>query len=184
MGDIAGAGLLSHVPTIMLPEKTRRALNEGNEISLVPGLERLRREVLDAIRPDTFVVFDTHWFTTVEFVVSAHARRAGRYTSEELPRVIRRLPYDLAGDPALARRIAASVGERTTVRCTANDDDCTFRSTTRPSTSRTTSTAASGGSRSASARPRGTATSWRWARPSDRRSPSRTRGWSCSRAGG
>ena len=124
MGDIAGAGFLSHVPTIMLPEKTRRALNEGNEISLVPGLERLRREVLDEIRPDTFVVFDTHWLTTVEFVVTAHERRAGRYTSEELPRVIRRLPYDLAGDPALARRIAAKVCERTAVRCTANDDDC------------------------------------------------------------
>ena len=60
MGDIAGAAFLSHVPTIMLPEKTRRALNEGHEISLVPGLERLRREVLDEIRPDTFVVFDTH----------------------------------------------------------------------------------------------------------------------------
>ena len=60
MGDIAGAGLLSHVPTIMLPEKTRRALNEGNEISLVLGLERLRCEVLDEIRPDTVVVFDTH----------------------------------------------------------------------------------------------------------------------------
>ena len=124
LGDIAGAGFLSHVPTIMLPEKTRRALNEGHEISLVPGLERLRREVLDEIRPDTFVVFDTHWFTTVEFVVTAHARRAGHYTSEELPRVIRRLPYDLAGDPALTRRIAAKVGERTAVRCTANDDDC------------------------------------------------------------
>ena len=43
-------------------------------------------------------------------------------TAEELPLVIRRLPYDLAGDPALARRIAASVSERTNVRCTANDD--------------------------------------------------------------
>ena len=51
MGNIAGAGLLSHVPTIMLPEKSRRALNEGDEICLVPGLERLRREVLDEVRP-------------------------------------------------------------------------------------------------------------------------------------
>ena len=44
MGKIAGAGLLSHVPTIMLPSDVRHRLNEGNEISLVPGLERLRRE--------------------------------------------------------------------------------------------------------------------------------------------
>ena len=103
MGNIAGAGLLSHVQTIMLPKETRHQLNDGNEISLVPGLERLRREVLDQIRPDAFVVFDTHWATTVEFVVTSHARRSGLYTSDELPRGIRQLPYDLAGDPALAK---------------------------------------------------------------------------------
>ena len=41
MGEIVGAGLVAHVPTIVLPEETRRELNEGKEISLVPGLERL-----------------------------------------------------------------------------------------------------------------------------------------------
>ena len=124
MGDIAGAGLLSHVPTIMLPPEVRHRLNEGREISLVPGLERLRREVLDETRPDTFVVFDTHWATTVEFVVTSHARRSGLYTSDELPRGIRQLPYDLAGSPALAKRIASAVSERGGVRCTAIDDSC------------------------------------------------------------
>ena len=123
MGDIAGAGLLSHAPTIMLPREIRYALNEGREIGLVPGLAQLRREVLDVLLPETFVVFDTHWFTTVEFVVTAHERRAGRYTSEELPRGIRQLPYDLAGHPALAESIAASVRERGGVPCIANDDD-------------------------------------------------------------
>ena len=122
MGNIAGAGLLSHVPTIMLPAATRYRLNGGNEISLVPGLERLRREVLDELRPDTFVVFDTHWATTVEFVVTSHARRRGLYTSDELPRGIRQVPYDLAGSPSLAKRIAASVGGPGGVRCTAIDD--------------------------------------------------------------
>jgi aromatic ring-opening dioxygenase catalytic subunit (LigB family) len=99
-------------------------LNDGNEISLVPGLERLRREVLDELRPDAFVVFDTHWATTVEFVVTSHARRNGLYTSDELPRGIRQLPYDLAGAPALANGIASSVSERGGVRCTAIDDPC------------------------------------------------------------
>ena len=42
MGEVAGAGLLAHVPTIMLPYEQRLELNEGQEISLVPGLERLR----------------------------------------------------------------------------------------------------------------------------------------------
>lgn len=30
MGEIAGAGLLAHVPTIMLPEPERRELNHGH----------------------------------------------------------------------------------------------------------------------------------------------------------
>ena len=123
MGEIAGAGLLSHVPTIMLPRKVRLRLNEGRETSLVPGLERLRREVLDGLRPDTVIVFDTHWFTTVEFAVTAHERRSGRYTSDELPRGIRSLPYDLAGNPPLAGSIAAAVREHAALPCVAVDDE-------------------------------------------------------------
>ena len=123
MGEIAGAGLLSHVPTIMLPKRVRLALNEGRESSLVPGLERLRREVLDELRPDTFIVFDTHWFTTVEFAVTSHARRSGHYTSDELPRGIRSLPYDLAGNRPLAKNIATAVREHAGVPCVAVDDD-------------------------------------------------------------
>ena len=38
MGEVVGAGLLSHVPTIMLPKETRLELNEGKDISLVPAL--------------------------------------------------------------------------------------------------------------------------------------------------
>ena len=47
MGEIIGAGFLSHAPTIMLPQEIRYELNEGKEISLVPGLKRLRAEVFD-----------------------------------------------------------------------------------------------------------------------------------------
>jgi UDP:flavonoid glycosyltransferase YjiC (YdhE family) len=31
MGEIVGAGLLAHVPTIVLPDDLRRELNNGNE---------------------------------------------------------------------------------------------------------------------------------------------------------
>lgn len=106
MGEIVGAGLVSHVPTIMLPEETRLELNEGKEISLVEGFRRLRREVLDELKPDTIIVFDTHWATTVEFIVTSHAQRTGKYTSEELPRGMCQVPYDLKGNPALANTIA------------------------------------------------------------------------------
>jgi 3,4-dihydroxyphenylacetate 2,3-dioxygenase len=123
MGEIVGAGLLSHVPTIMLPLETRLALNEGREISLVPGLRRLRSEVLDVLAPDTMIVFDTHWATTVEFIVTAHRRRAGLYTSDELPRGMRQVPYDMKGDPVLAHAIAQAVTS-VGVPCTAIDDPC------------------------------------------------------------
>src|SRR5262245_244703 len=106
MGEVVGAGLLAHVPTIVLPEAERRELNEGKEISLVPGLRRLRQEVFDALDYDTVVVLDSHWATTVEFVVAAQHRRAGLFTSEELPRGMCRMPYDFPGDPELAHRVA------------------------------------------------------------------------------
>lgn len=106
MGEVVGAGLLAHVPTIMLPENIRYELNEGKEISLVPGLHQLRREVFDTLDYDTVIVLDSHWATTVEFVVTAQDRRAGLFTSEELPRGMCRVPYDFKGDPELAFAIA------------------------------------------------------------------------------
>src|SRR3954467_4520368 len=103
MGEVVGAGLLAHGPTIMLPEDVRRELNKGEDFSLVPGLERLRREVFDTLDYETVVVLDSHWATTVEFVVTAQDRRAGLFTSEELPRGMCRIPYDWPGDPELAQ---------------------------------------------------------------------------------
>lgn len=100
MGEVVGAGLLAHVPTIMLPEKTRRELNEGKEISLVTGLRRLREEVFDTLDYDTVVVLDSHWATTVEFVVTAQPRRAGLFTSEELPRGMRRIRTTIRATPS------------------------------------------------------------------------------------
>ena len=43
MGEVVAAALLSHVPTIMLPKDVRYELNDGREISIVTGLERLRK---------------------------------------------------------------------------------------------------------------------------------------------
>ena len=102
MGEVVGAGLLAHVPTIMLPEAVRRELNDGDESTLVTGLQQLRREVFETLDYDTVVVLDSHWATTVEFVVTAQDRRSGLYTSEELPRGMKRIPYDYRGDPELA----------------------------------------------------------------------------------
>src|SRR5206468_1163789 len=83
----------------------RLELNEGREISLVPGLERLRAEVFETLDYHTVVVLDSHWHTTVEFVVAAQATRAGLFTSDELPRGMCRIPYDWRGDPELAHAV-------------------------------------------------------------------------------
>src|SRR6185437_15865158 len=123
MGEVVGAGLIAHVPTIVLPEKIRRELNNGEDTTLVPGLQQLRREVFDVLDYDTVLVFDSHWATTVEFVVTAHARRSGLFTSEELPRGMSRRPYDFPGDPELARAIAGFAGKHGTW-ITPIDDDC------------------------------------------------------------
>jgi 3,4-dihydroxyphenylacetate 2,3-dioxygenase len=121
MGAIVGAGLISHAPTIMFDEPMRRELNEGKEISLVPGLVRLREEVLDELRPDTIVILDSHWFTTVEHVVSSHDHREGKMTSSELPRGMRQVPYDYDGDRDLALLIE-KFGNELGTPTTAIDD--------------------------------------------------------------
>lgn len=121
MGEVVGMGFLSHVPTIMLPPGIRHELNDGKEISLVPGLHKLRAEVFEKVDYDTVVVLDSHWFTTVEYVVTAHDRRAGLFTSEELPRGMVRIPFDYLGDPELARAMAAEA-ESAGTWVTAIDD--------------------------------------------------------------
>jgi 3,4-dihydroxyphenylacetate 2,3-dioxygenase len=122
MGQIVGAALVSHVPPIVLPIADRLELNGGADFSLVDGLHRLRAEQLDRVRPDTIVVFDTHWYTTFEHIVTAHARRSGRYTSDELPRGNPAMPYDLPGDPELALAIAAQAEGRHDTIIHATDD--------------------------------------------------------------
>jgi 3,4-dihydroxyphenylacetate 2,3-dioxygenase len=122
MGEIVGVGLISHAPTIMFDEATRRELNDGKEISLVPGLVRLRNEVFDRIEPDTIVIIDSHWVSTVEHILSAHQRRTGHMTSSELPRGMAGIPYDYPGDPELAK-LAAHLGDELGTPTHASEDD-------------------------------------------------------------
>jgi 3,4-dihydroxyphenylacetate 2,3-dioxygenase len=122
MGQIVGVGLISHAPTIMFDEADRRELNDGKEISLVPGLVRLRAEVFDELEPDTIVIIDSHWESTVEHILSAHSRRSGHMTSSELPRGMAGIPYDYDGDPELAK-LAAKLGEELGTPTHASDDD-------------------------------------------------------------
>lgn len=123
MGEVVGVGLIAHVPTIMLPREERLEINEGKEISLVPGLERLRKDVFESDDYDTVIVLDSHWATTVEFVVTSQQRRSGKFTSEELPRGMHGVPYDYAGDPELARLIAEQAEKNGTWITPIDDTD-------------------------------------------------------------
>jgi 3,4-dihydroxyphenylacetate 2,3-dioxygenase len=122
MGEIVGAALVAHVPTIMLPKEWRLEHNEGREITLVPGLHRIKQENLDRLRPDAVIVFDTHWESTWEHIVTAHDRRRGVFTSHELPRGMRQIPYDMPGDPELAKLIEKQAEGRDDIRILAEDD--------------------------------------------------------------
>jgi 3,4-dihydroxyphenylacetate 2,3-dioxygenase len=106
MGEVVGAALIAHVPTIMLSEKIRLEINEGKEISLVPGLKKFRKDVMETLDYDTVVVLDSHWATTVEFVITAQEERSGLFTSEELPRSMTQIPYSFTGDPELANSLS------------------------------------------------------------------------------
>jgi 3,4-dihydroxyphenylacetate 2,3-dioxygenase len=122
MGSIVGAALVSHVPPLVLPEDIRNAIYGPEGTTLLDGLHRLRAEQLDAVEADTIVVFDTHWFTTVEHVVASHDERTGKYTSEELPRGMRQMPYSIRGDRELAETWEA-VARADGCPVTSIDDD-------------------------------------------------------------
>ena len=97
-------------------------MNGGQDTSLVAGLHQLRAEKLAPLQADTVVVIDTHWFTTIEFIVASHDRRTGIYTSEELPRGMRQMPYDMPGDPELAVAWEATAADLDDSWITAIDD--------------------------------------------------------------
>ncbi|MBC5811200.1 MAG: catechol 1,2-dioxygenase, partial [Candidatus Eremiobacteraeota bacterium] len=55
----------------------------------------------------TFLVVDTHWHSTLEFILTAPDRLHGIYTSDELPAMLGEYEYDYPGDSELAHAIVA-----------------------------------------------------------------------------
>ncbi|MES2094063.1 MAG: catechol 1,2-dioxygenase [Actinomycetota bacterium] len=123
MGEVVGVGLIAHVPTIMLPIHTRMELNGGKDSTLVSGLKKLRADVFEAEDYDTVIVLDSHWASTVEFLVTAQERRHGLFTSEELPRGMHGVPFDYRGDPELAELIGAQAEKNGTWITPIDDPD-------------------------------------------------------------
>lgn len=111
MGEIVAAAVVSHQPGIMLPSAVRLELYGGVDTSLIAGFSEMR-QALDRAGPDTLIIFDTHWFTTINHILAGAAHYKGLYTSEELPEFLSDVPYDYPGAPELAKAIAAVGGGR------------------------------------------------------------------------
>lgn len=111
MGQIVGAAVVSHHPGLVQPKEIRVQRGNGRDSDLVEGFERVRAKI-DEVRPDTFVLFDTHWLTTSLHLVAGAAHYKGTYTSDELPFSMTRFPYDHAGAPALAAEVETVAQEK------------------------------------------------------------------------
>lgn len=100
MGAIIGALIVTHTPRI-----ANEAAAPAFTREMIRGMHELG-EVVARLRPDVIVQSSTHWVTTFNHYVLAHARHRGVLTSSEAPEIIAGMPYDFPGDPELARAIA------------------------------------------------------------------------------
>lgn len=105
MGKIVGATLCTHVPRLMIAPEHRKAYMGERVSTFYEALEQMYAEKIKKLKFDTFLVFDTHWWTTLEFIFNSHSQHRGRYTSDEIPWMIADISYDYKGDPDLADQI-------------------------------------------------------------------------------
>lgn len=104
MGSIVGAAIVSHHPGLFRRKAERVAMGGGCDSDLIEGYVRMRKKI-EAVRPDTLVIFDTHWFTSGRHVLAGAAHYKGVYTSNEMPWILHDAPFDYPGAPELAAKI-------------------------------------------------------------------------------
>jgi 3,4-dihydroxyphenylacetate 2,3-dioxygenase len=101
MGSIVGAALVSHHPGLFQSDEFRVRMGNGEDSSLVPGFDKLRAKI-DAVKPTTLIIFDTHWFTTGFHLIDGGERYEGEYISDEMPWYLYGQRYAYQGNPAFA----------------------------------------------------------------------------------
>lgn len=113
MGHIVAAIFTTHVPRLMILDQAARKAYMGRGVTtFYTAMEQLYRERLAGLDFDTFLVFDTHWFSTVQYVLNAAPRLDGVYTSEEVPELLHEHEYHYEGDTELAQTIAATAQQK------------------------------------------------------------------------
>jgi 3,4-dihydroxyphenylacetate 2,3-dioxygenase len=111
MGVVVGAAVVSHHPGLVQPKEIRVQRGNGRDSDLIEGFARVRAKI-DAVKPDTFVLFDTHWITTGMHLVAGAPHYKGFYTSSELPFSMSRFAYDHRGAPELGKLVEEVAQER------------------------------------------------------------------------
>ncbi|MDE3074486.1 MAG: hypothetical protein KGJ86_03575 [Chloroflexota bacterium] len=124
MGKFVGAAFCTHIPRLMITDPEARRAYMGNDVTtMYEAMEQIYAQKIAKLQFDTFIIVDTHWFSTTEYILNANARLAGEYTSDELPWMIHDYAYDYGGDAELAKLIEATC-QAQGVRCVA----CDYRS--------------------------------------------------------
>jgi 3,4-dihydroxyphenylacetate 2,3-dioxygenase len=119
MGAFVGAALCTHIPRLFILDPDARKAYMGDDVTtMYSAMEQLYTDKIAPLDVDTFIVVDTHWFSTIDYILNANARLSGSYTSEELPDMIHDYAYDYRGDAELADWIA-EVGAKNNVRVNA-----------------------------------------------------------------
>jgi 3,4-dihydroxyphenylacetate 2,3-dioxygenase len=119
MAKFVGAALCTHIPRLFILDPAARKAYMGDDVTtMYTAMEQLYADKIAHLDVDTFIVVDTHWFSTIDYVLNANERLSGSYTSEELPDMIHDYAYDYRGDAELADWIA-EVGAKNNVRVNA-----------------------------------------------------------------
>jgi 3,4-dihydroxyphenylacetate 2,3-dioxygenase len=109
MGELVAGLFSTHVPRLMIHDPiARKNYMRDNVTTFYDVLPQIRHDLLNQLEFDTFVILDTHWHSTTEWIVNGQNRLQGIYTSDELPWMIHEYEYDYPGDPELARAIGAA----------------------------------------------------------------------------
>jgi 3,4-dihydroxyphenylacetate 2,3-dioxygenase len=119
MARFVGAALCTHIPRLFILDAAARKAYMGDDVTtMYDAMESLYADKIGRLDVDTFIIVDTHWFSTIDYILNANARLSGSYTSEELPEMIHDYAYDYRGDPELADWIA-EVGAKNKLRVNA-----------------------------------------------------------------
>jgi aromatic ring-opening dioxygenase catalytic subunit (LigB family) len=122
LGKIVGAAMVSHHPGLFQTEAFRIKMGDGADSDLVAGFGRVRAQI-DAVQPDTIIIFDSHWFTTGFHLIDGGEHYRGKYISDEMPWYLHGRDYDYRGSPELARLIEEVAAEQNVLTKAIFDED-------------------------------------------------------------